>query len=483
MRTGQLFSSRARTLLLVLMSCVFLGGSVDAQLPGVLDPISENVAVPFGLTNLAFGDVNLDGLPDIVAITSNRLEVRLGLGGGIFAQSGTSILLPNGCQYIELADLDGDNDLDAMIGANQQLVTRLNDGFGVFAATGFFMAAPPDSRAPALGDVDLDGKLDLALPALGFVQIHLGDGTGAFSANPQVVTTSSHTWGTVLLVDLDGDSDLDLVSSAPTLSQQPHQCSVRLNLGSGIFAMTGQDLTVGQGPYQIRVADVNVDGVLDLVVANSNDSNISVRMGIGGGQFANSGPEIAAPQGCYSMAVGDLDNDGAVDLVSGPVFSPTVLVQFGDGSGGFTAGQSFQINPSFPLTTNSGRFLYDLHLYDIDLDGDLDLGAAMQHGFGNPLPIYRNGYAGFLRGDNNLDGAVNLSDPIGLLYSLFGIGQQLLCLDAADANDDGALNLTDPLDLLYALFGTGSPLPAPITSCGYDTTIDALQCDVRDSCP
>lgn len=84
----------------------------------------------------------------------------------------------------------------------------------------------------------------------------------------------------------------------------------------------------------------------------------------------------------------------------------------------------------------------------------------------------------FLRGDIVEDGSLNLTDPVGLLNSLFGSGEALTCADAADVNDDGTLNLTDAVFLLQHLFSDGSePPPPPFPEPGLDPTEDALGCE------
>ena len=54
-------------------------------------------------------------------------------------------------------------------------------------------------------------------------------------------------------------------------------------------------------------------------------------------------------------------------------------------------------------------------------------------------------------GDANLDGALDISDPIAILAHLF-LGGDLQCLPAADADSSGSLEITDPILILSALF-------------------------------
>jgi hypothetical protein len=98
----------------------------------------------------------------------------------------------------------------------------------------------------------------------------------------------------------------------------------------------------------------------------------------------------------------------------------------------------------------------------------------------------------FRRGDANVDGSVDVSDPITTLGYLFlGVPATLDCDDAADCNDDGLLDVSDPVSGLGYIF-TGKPpvLPAPSANlCGPDPSGDELTCesyeppDPRLQCP
>jgi len=82
----------------------------------------------------------------------------------------------------------------------------------------------------------------------------------------------------------------------------------------------------------------------------------------------------------------------------------------------------------------------------------------------------------FIRGDMNLDGLVDVSDPIGILSWIFE-GFTANCLDAADANDDGMVDIGDPIFLLGFQFSNTAPPPEPFPQAGPDPTADNLECD------
>ena len=81
----------------------------------------------------------------------------------------------------------------------------------------------------------------------------------------------------------------------------------------------------------------------------------------------------------------------------------------------------------------------------------------------------------FRRGDCNVSGRTNITDPIFMLNHLF-LGQvRWFCDDACDANDDGDINISDPIAILQHLFAGGPTLPPPgPVQCGVDPTDDLL---------
>lgn len=87
----------------------------------------------------------------------------------------------------------------------------------------------------------------------------------------------------------------------------------------------------------------------------------------------------------------------------------------------------------------------------------------------------------FRRSDVNLDGTIDVGDPIYDLQCLFLCFPT--CLDAHDSNDDGTWNIADPVYLLMYLFSEGAAPPPPFLECGADPTPDAIGCDQSGDCP
>ncbi len=88
---------------------------------------------------------------------------------------------------------------------------------------------------------------------------------------------------------------------------------------------------------------------------------------------------------------------------------------------------------------------------------------------------------GFIRGDVNVDGKVNISDVIRLLNYLFRSWDAPSCAKAADANDDGSLNIGDATWTLFHLFHARA-MPQPGRFCGVDPSRDRLGCEGFQVC-
>jgi hypothetical protein len=88
----------------------------------------------------------------------------------------------------------------------------------------------------------------------------------------------------------------------------------------------------------------------------------------------------------------------------------------------------------------------------------------------------------FARGDANGDGEIDISDPLFTLGFLF-LGTALPgCMDALDADDSGVVDISDAVGLLTFLFLGGPPPPLPFRDCGFDRSLDALDCHASRRC-
>ena len=124
------------------------------------------------------------------------------------------------------------------------------------------------------------------------------------------------------------------------------------------------DFPVGQSPRAILNADLNNDGNLDLVTANSRDDNVVVVLGIGDGTFTN--PRVYdAGDFPASIVADDFNRDGNIDIATGNQFSDNIAVLLGRGDGTLEAPQFFATGRRPTVTTA-----------DFNGDGIADLATA-----------------------------------------------------------------------------------------------------------
>ena len=82
----------------------------------------------------------------------------------------------------------------------------------------------------------------------------------------------------------------------------------------------------------------------------------------------------------------------------------------------------------------------------------------------------------FLRGDVNMDGGLDISDPIRILGFVFLGERYPPCMEAVDVNDDDAVDIADPVFLLSYLFEDTAPPPPPHSEPGADVRPGSLGC-------
>jgi alpha-tubulin suppressor-like RCC1 family protein len=241
-----------------------------------------------------------------------------------------------------------------------QFITAAGVGPGRFGG-GSTVSFTDDPDDVAVGDVDGDGDLDLltTMPYEEVVGVRLNNGLGSFSGSQNV---SVGRYPSSLVVgDLDGDGDLDLVTAD---DNSIGTASVRFNNGAGIFSGS-QNVSVGNRPQSVAVGDVDGDGDLDLLTANNGSNNVSVRFNNGTGIFSGAASVSVGAQP-RSLDLGDVDGDGDLDLVTANFIGSTSSVRFNDGLGNFISGSEVSVD----------ILCQDVTLGDVDGDNDLDLLVA-----------------------------------------------------------------------------------------------------------
>lgn len=262
-------------------------GNGDGSFRDVSDRIPGNSEG----NGLDVGDVNGDGLPDLVLGNSgengqNFLWINDGDKPGFFIDH-TAQGLPqvgDATQSVKLADLDGDGDLDMVVG-NEIPPNRLllNDGTGAFreAAGHLELPVPLHTREVLVLDVDNDGDLDMVLANLTSnggdwdkdprTRLLINDGQAHFrDATQQGMPKNTFSSYAAAPIDFDRDGDMDLLISAIAIPPfAPMQVHAYENDGKGNFKDVTQRVvpegTFGRS-WDMAVGDVNGDGMDDVLI-------------------------------------------------------------------------------------------------------------------------------------------------------------------------------------------------------------------------
>jgi FG-GAP-like repeat/IPT/TIG domain len=286
------------------------------------------------LRSLFVADFNADGKPDIAfnswtgdSEIADFGTIMLGNGDGTFTQIGGPITGSYQDDVVAVGDLNGDGlpDLIAMgpggMGSGLEGSIWLANANGTYTGTEEFGFGYVLGGGAALGDFNGDGKLDVAFASESSVGVWLGNGGGSFENFSNYQTTGLPT--NVFAVDLNGDGKLDLVTN---------DICVLFGNGDGTFNF-GPCTNAAKGPMVL--GDFNTDGKPDIAILAGNPPAINVYFGQGDGTFSSplvyelpTSPVYSVPGGLgedvVALSPGDFRNDGRAGFaVSG---TPTAAV-------------------------------------------------------------------------------------------------------------------------------------------------------------
>src|ERR1035438_9941412 len=231
------------------------------------------------------------------------------------------------------------------------------------------------ASALAVGDFNGDGKPDLVVVNddnehfPGSVSVLLGNGDGSFQ--PAITYDSGGGQPqSVAVADVNNDGIQDVVVlnlCADSDCNGIGSIEVLLGNGNGTFQKTAPFKTVAQ--MSIAVADLNADGNADLVVTrvHSGLSVIGVHLGHGDGTFSAGVTYETGGNGSGALAVADINGDGKPDVVTANFDSSDVSVLIGKGDGTF--------QPSV-IYASGGLHSRQVAIADVNGDGKPDLLVA-----------------------------------------------------------------------------------------------------------
>jgi hypothetical protein len=283
-----------------------------------------------------------------------------------------------------LGDFNEDGNQDMVVGnfIDQNITVNIGNGVAGFIGTPSGPIAL--SHAPArmaITALNGDGHQDIAMPVFGIpsesILILHGDG----SANFAFADTLAEPAGAfdIEVADLDNDGIMDIISAGRTNNQ------IAIFFGFDNYN-SQSSVPTGSTPQAIGIADIDGNGFLDIATVNRASNDLTYLLNTNG-IFQ---PAVSIPVGTrpYAVQFGDLNADGHVDFVTGNLDSDDITIALGDGTGTF---------PTVTTLTQPGN-PEGIDLADLNGDGHLDIAVSYTAGIDSVSVLFGDGSGLFLQG-------------------------------------------------------------------------------------
>ena len=294
----------------------------------------------------------------------------------------------NGPVWVVSGDFNSDTvpDLAVLNQGDGTVTLILSNGTAGYTITPQAASGLNHPRAMEVGDFNNDGKLDLAVANTldNNIVVLLGDGKGGLKAQTPVTVTGGTAPVAIVKGNfISGDSNLDLAVAY----QVSNNVIVLKNDGVGGFTPVGTAVTVGNKPSSLTAGDFNSDGKLDLAVTNELDNTVTVLPGNGAAGFATAAAKtFLVGFGPVSVAAADFNLDGNLDLAIANLQSQNLTLLLGNGAGQFTP------SPSSPVSSGAAPIF--LAVADFNGDSIPDLAVA-NYSAGTVTVLLGDGTGGF----------------------------------------------------------------------------------------
>jgi len=267
--------------------------------------------------SVAIGDINSDGKNEVV-VGNNYLNIE------VFIQNGTGGLISNAIyttdnsQRIKIADLNNDGRLDIVgVGFNTSSVDILYQNIdGSLNLPITYTVEHYGMEDLEIGDINHDNLLDIIILNSGVIPAQLAimaQSQASFAAPVYYNLNATSPFG-LAVGDITGDGKQDVVT---TFSHNDGYIEVFLQNEEGTLD-TPKTYNSYDIPGPVEISDVNGDGRSDVIVLHCAFDSMGVYLQNNDGTLMTE-ELYSLPRASFSnphgLAMGDINNDGLVDVV------------------------------------------------------------------------------------------------------------------------------------------------------------------------
>lgn len=387
-------------------------------------------------------DINQDGSDDVVGVVSSNSSMSL--VSAISQPDGTwdvserkALTRDDFIKEMRITDLNNDGQLDAFIVGGKGIHTVYGDGLGGFDRP---ITLQVDTDIYSVGDLNGDGFFDVAIRKFdkAILDLFFGDDQGMFEVQRINVPSTFQ----LAMFDISGDGQDEFLSMGQT--------------GFESFAWLDGDLqplaytNIGFAPGPMSKVDIDGDSDLDIVISPGQgfiSSSPSTQIAV----LLRSDEGLAEPIGITTPIIDGLvgeievtDAGSSITLLHRNGFA--VVSGTTEVDGDFTGDGELTVDDLDLLCAfahRDGASAEDIEIYD--LDGDDAVGAS-------DVDVWIADIANTARGDLDLDGSVGFLD---FLKFASNFGSIDAVYSEGDINCDGEVTFTDFL-VLAENFGFGA---------------------------
>ena len=283
-----------------------------------------------GAMSVFAADLDGDGDMDIVSASYNDDTIAWYENNGAADPSFTAADIAtsaDGARSVFAADLDGDGDMDIVSASvnDDTIAWYKNNGAADPSWTAADIATNADGAYSVFAaDMDGDGDMDIVSASVNDDTIAWYENNGA--SNPSwtkaVIATSADGPWSVYAADMDGDGDMDIVSA----SSYDDTIAWYENNGASDPSWTAADIaTSADSATSVYVADIDGDGDMDIISSSQSDNTIAWYENNGAADPSWTASDIAtSAAGAISVFGADMDGDGDMDIVSASANDDTI---------------------------------------------------------------------------------------------------------------------------------------------------------------